>query len=139
MLPPGAAADPNGSPRHHSAAADLRPQQTPACQIFTPLRRHPGPQTTALFPWLKLNADVDAGRVTTSGRQEGNNIILQPVESAARQLVELSLHYLVNQPGRICVVGQGFPLPGSDVIAASPRMIAFVDAGPGTRFLPQAA
>jgi hypothetical protein len=59
----------------------------------------------ALFPWLKLNADADAGRVTTSGRQ-GSNIILQPVESAARQLVELSLHYLVNQPGRICVMGQ---------------------------------
>ena len=93
----------------------------------------------ALFPWLKLNADVDAGRVITSGRQEGSNIILQPVESAARQLVELSLHYLVNQPGRICVVGQESPLPSSDVIAASPRMIAFVDAGPGTRFLPQAA
>jgi len=41
----------------------------------------------ALFPWLKLNADVDARRVSTSGRQEGSNIILQPVESAARQLV----------------------------------------------------
>jgi hypothetical protein len=93
----------------------------------------------ALFPWLKLNADVDAGRVTTSGRQQGSNIVLQPVESAARQLVELSLHYLVNQPDRICVVGQESPLPSSDAIAASPRMIAFVDAGPGTRFLPQAA
>lgn len=93
----------------------------------------------ALFPWLKLNADVDAGRVTTSGRQEGSNIILQPVESAARQLVELSLHYLVNQPSRICVVGRESPLPSPDAIAASPRMIAFVDAAPGTRFLPQAA
>ena len=93
----------------------------------------------ALFPWLKLNADVDARRVATSGRQQGSNIILQPVESAARQLVELSLHYLVNQPGRICLVGQESPLPSSDAIAASPRMIAFVDAGPGTRFLPQAA
>jgi hypothetical protein len=93
----------------------------------------------ALFPWLKLNADVDVGRVITSGRQEGSNIIVQPVESAARQLVELSLHYLVNQPGRICVVGQKSPLPSPDAIAASPRMIAFVDAAPGTRFLPQAA
>jgi hypothetical protein len=93
----------------------------------------------ALFPWLKLNADVDARRVTTSGRQEGSNVILQPVESAARQLVELSLHYLVNQPSRICVVGHESPLPRSDAIAASPRMIAFVDAGPGTQFLPQAA
>jgi hypothetical protein len=93
----------------------------------------------ALFPWLKLNADVDAASVTTRGRQEGSNVILQPVESAARQLVELSLHYLVNQPARICVVGQESPLPSSDAIAASPRMMAFVDASPGTRFLPQAA
>ncbi len=76
------------------------------------------------------------GRVTTSGRQEGSNIILQPVESASRQLVELSLHYLVNQPGRICVVGPESPLPSSDAIAASPRMIAFVNAGPGTVSLP---
>jgi len=93
----------------------------------------------ALFPWLKLDADVDAGRVATSGRQEGSNVVLQPVESAARQLVELSLQYLVNQPARICVVGQESLLPSSEDIAEPPRMIAFVDAGPGTRFLPQAA
>jgi hypothetical protein len=92
-----------------------------------------------LFPWLKLDADVDTGKVATSGRQEGSNLILQPVESSARHLVELSLHYLVNQPGRICTVGQEAPLPSSEAIAASPRMLAFVDAGPGTKFLPQAA
>jgi hypothetical protein len=45
----------------------------------------------------------------------------------------------VNQPERICVVGQDTPLPGAEAIAASPRMIAFVDVPPGTRFLPQAA
>jgi hypothetical protein len=98
-----------------------------------------GAGLTALFPWLKLSADVDAGLVATSSQQEGSNIILRPVESASRQLVELSLHYLVNQPGRIFVVGQESMLPGSDAIAASPRMMAFVDAGPGTKFLPQAA
>ncbi len=98
-----------------------------------------GAGLSALFPWLKLDADVDATRVTTSGRQEGSNIILQPVESAARQLVELSLHYLVNQPDRICIVNQESTLPSSDAIAESPRMLAFVDAGPGTKFLPQAA
>lgn len=93
----------------------------------------------SLFPWLKLDAGVDTGRVATHGHHEGSNIVLQPVESAARQLVELSLHYLVNQPGRNCVVGRDSLLPNSEAIAASPRMIAFVDAGPGTRFLPQAA
>ena len=73
----------------------------------------------ALFPWLKLSADADARRVATSSQQNGNNIIVQPVESAARQLVELSLHYLVNQPGRICVVGQESRFP---VRMRSPRV-----------------
>ena len=65
--------------------------------------------------------------------------MLEPIHSATRRLVQLSLHYLASQPDRICYVGQGSPLPGPDVIAASPRMIAFVDAAPGTMFLPQAA
>jgi hypothetical protein len=92
-----------------------------------------------LFPWLRLDTEVDAGRTSTSTGRSGTNVILQPVESAARQLVELSLHYLVNQPGRICQVDEQSSLPGSDAIAASPRMIAFIDAAAGTRFLPQAA
>ena len=94
---------------------------------------------SALFPWLKIDADMEARRAATRGRQDGQSIILQPIESAARQLVQLSLHYLVNQPERICVVGQDALLPGAEAIAASPRMIAFVDVPPGTRFLPQAA
>jgi hypothetical protein len=98
-----------------------------------------GAGLSALFPWLKIDAEIDARRVATSARQDGDSIVLQPVESAARQLVELSLHYLVNQQARICVVGQGAPLPSAVAIGASPRMIAFVDAPPGTRFLPQAA
>ena len=64
---------------------------------------------------------------------------MRPVDSATRQLVQLSLHDLVNQPERICVVNQNTPFPGAEAIAASPRMIAFVDVPPGTRFLPQAA
>jgi hypothetical protein len=94
---------------------------------------------SALFPWLKINADGEARRAATIGRQDGQSVTLQPVESAARQLVELSLHYMVNQPERICAVSQDSPLPGAEAISASPRMIAFVDVPPGTRFLPQAA
>lgn len=93
----------------------------------------------ALFPWLKLHGELDAELATTSGQQQGSNIVLQPVESAARQLVELSFHYLVNQPGRICAAGNGSPLPDSERIGESPRMLAFVDVGPGAIFLPQAA
>jgi hypothetical protein len=92
-----------------------------------------------LFPWLRVDADAEARRATTKGRQEGENIVLQPVESATRQLVELSLHYLVNQHDRIRLVGNGSGLPDRDAIGSSPRMIAFVDACAGSRFLPQAA
>ena len=96
-------------------------------------------RVSSLFPWLKIGADVETGRTTTRGSQDSQSITLQPIDSAARQLVQLSLHYLVNQPDRICVVGPGDPLPGAEAITASPRMIAFIDVSPGTRFLPQAA
>jgi hypothetical protein len=94
---------------------------------------------SALFPWLKAEAQAEASRTAVRRQQEGQSIIVQPVESAARQLVQLSPHYLVNQRARICMVGQGTPLPAAEAIGTSPRMIAFVDIPPGTRFLPQAA
>lgn len=94
---------------------------------------------SALFPWLKVGAGVETQRAATRGRHDGQSITFQPIDSAARQLVQLSLHYLVNQPERICVLNQDIPLPDADAITASPRMIAFVDVPPGTRFLPQAA
>lgn len=94
---------------------------------------------SALFPWLKIGADVDARRTRSRSWQEGQNIVLQPIESAARQLVQLSLHYLVNQQDRICVVARGAKVPSPEDISASPRMIAFIDVPPGTMFLPQAA
>ncbi len=81
----------------------------------------------SLFAWLKAEAQVQASRATMSEQQDGHSIVLQPVESAAPQLVQLSLHYLVNQPGRICAAGQDTPLPDTAAIGASPRMVAFVD------------
>jgi hypothetical protein len=94
---------------------------------------------SALFPWLKADVGAETRKAVTLSRQDGQTVTLQPVDSPARQLVQLSLHYLVNQPQRICVVSQDRPLPSAEAIAASPRMIAFVDVPPGTRFLPQAA
>lgn len=93
----------------------------------------------ALFPWLKGEASAIAQRKRSRGRQEDQALVLEPIETAARQLVQLSLHYLVNQEDRICAVPRGAELPGDDDISASPRMIAFVDVAPGTMFLPQAA
>lgn len=92
----------------------------------------------ALFPWLKGEARVTVQRTRSRVRQEGRALVLAPVETAARQLVQLSLHYLVNQKDRIRAVAQGAGLPGKEDISASPRMIAFVDVRPGAMFLPQA-
>jgi hypothetical protein len=93
----------------------------------------------ALFPWLKCDASATATRKRSRGRQEDQAIVLEPIETAARQLVKLSLHYLVNQSDRICAVAQGAELPGDAAISASPRMIAFIDVPPGAMLLPQAA
>jgi hypothetical protein len=93
----------------------------------------------ALFPWLKADVGAEASRSKTAGRQEGQNIVLEPVENATRQLVELCLHYLVNQQDRIRLVSGGAAIPPSEDIGTSPRMIAFVNVPPGTMFLPQAA
>lgn len=98
-----------------------------------------GAKLRALFPWLQVDADVTVGKAVTSNRQEGESIILQPVESATRELVKLSLHYLVNQPDRIRFVGTQSRLPEMEAISVSPRMIAFIDASAGTEFLPLAA
>jgi hypothetical protein len=93
----------------------------------------------ALFPWLKADVSADASRSKTRGRQEGQSIVLEPVENATRQLVQLCLHYLVNQQDRIRLVSDGAGMPSREEISTSPRMIAFIDVPPGTMFLPQAA
>jgi hypothetical protein len=93
-----------------------------------------------LFPWLKLEMKASLGRTRTAGQVEAQNVIVEPVENAARQLVKLSLHYKANHPGRIWYhEAAAWRLPSSEEILKSPRMIAFIDAPPGTQFLPAGA
>ena len=94
----------------------------------------------AWFPWLRFEAGAQAGRTKSTGHQEAESITLEPVESASRQLVELSLHYLLNQPERIWFrEGPEQTLPKPEAILRSPRMIALVDIPAGTKFIPMAA
>jgi hypothetical protein len=65
--------------------------------------------------------------------------VLEPVHSASRRMVELSLHYRASRQIASVTSARDRRCPSPDVIAASPRMIAFIDAAPGTMFLPQAA
>ena len=92
-----------------------------------------------LFHWLKIDAGAQAGRTRARGRQAGQNIVLEPVESPSMRLVQLTLHYLSSQPDRLRVVTKGAGMPGEEEISASPRMLAFIDVPPGTMLLPQAA
>jgi hypothetical protein len=78
-----------------------------------------GATLRALFPWLQIDGGAAARQATTVTQQEGENIVLQPVESATRQLVKLSLHYLVNQPDRIRFVAHESLLPGQEAIAVA--------------------
>ena len=94
----------------------------------------------AWFPWLTFGAAAQADRTRTTGEQEAESITLEPVESPSRQLVELSLHYLLNQPERIWFregSEQAFPKP--EAILQSPRMIALLDIPADTKFIPMAA
>ena len=95
--------------------------------------------SSPLFPWLKIDAGVQAGRTRSRGRQAGQSVVLEPVESPSMRLVQLTLHYLSNQPDRLRVVTQGTGVPGKAEITTSPRMLAFIDVPPGTMLLPQAA
>jgi hypothetical protein len=99
-----------------------------------------GVSLPAWFPWLRLDAAAQAGRDATTSEQQQQSITLEAVDNAERQLVELALHYLVNLPARVAAhdtAGSRFPAEAD--ILASPRMISFLDAAPGTKIVPQAA
>jgi hypothetical protein len=95
--------------------------------------------SSALFSWLKFDVGTEVRRTKSGGRQGGQSVVWEPVESPSMRLVQLTLHYLGNQPDRICVVTRGTEVPDGKDISASPRMLAFIDVPPETMFLPQAA
>lgn len=99
-----------------------------------------GAKLPAWFPWLKGEGGFEGGLAKTSGESEGETITLQAIDNPTRQLVELSLHYLVNQPDRVWFhQGTDWDLPADEVIETTPRILAFVDFPPRTKFLPMAA
>jgi len=102
---------------------DLRIQQS----------RDAAMEITSLFPWLIDDTDGEA-----SGRKHG--IIVRPDGSPARQLTSLGLHYLARHPDRVFFhAGTKLQLLTHDVTGRFPRIIAFIDAGKWTKFLPLAA
>jgi hypothetical protein len=95
--------------------------------------------SSALFSWLKFGVGAEMRGTRSRSHHEGQSVVLEPVESPSMRLVQLTLHYMGNQPDRICLVTRGTEVPGGEDISASPRMLAFIDVPPETMFLPQAA
>jgi len=92
------------------------------------------------FPWLGGSASIEGGVEKAEGENESQTVTLEPIESPGRQLVELSLHYLARQKERIWFPQEDkWTLPSDDEIVTSPRMMAYLDFPPQTKFLPMAA
>jgi len=98
-----------------------------------------GASLRPLLPWVSVDASAEAQLATARASQEGQTVVLEAVHGAGRQLAELSLHYMLNQRRRWCLVRQGSSLPGAEAIGESPRMLGFIDVAPGSILLPQAA
>lgn len=97
-------------------------------------------QVTTWFPWLKVEGGGETKRAKTVGAAESSGVVLQPVETAPRQLVELALHYLLNNPDRLWIQqGEDWQLPTVAKILEAPRMLAVIDCPPRTKFMPMAA
>ena len=99
-----------------------------------------GVHLPAWFPWLKLDVGGGGSRQKTTSDTESQKVTLEPIENPSRQLVEIALHYLVNQPARVWFhEGDDWgDLPETDDILRTPRMLAFIDFPPETQFQPMA-
>ena len=92
-----------------------------------------GSGLSALFPWLKIDAGLEARRTATKSRarRPGHHLAADRQRCPAARAALAALPG--DQPDRICVVGPGDPRPGAEAITASPRMIAFIDVLPSFR------
>ena len=67
-------------------------------------------------------------------------IELHPIKTPQRQLVQLTIHYLVNHSDRLALAANSpESWPSAQDILAVPRALGFIDLAPGTRILPTAA
>jgi len=96
-----------------------------------------------LLPFLDIKGkvEVSAEHKKSSSEKSGESIELFPIDTPHRQLIQLTLHYLANQPHRLKLVTD--PLDGAwreeAYILDIPRALVFIDFPPGTKFIPMAA
>jgi hypothetical protein len=75
--------------------------------------------------------------------EESRVVELQPITSPQRQLVQLTLHYMLQLPARMKIVSEstlGNPAwYAADFVKAVPRALLFIDFPEGSAFIPMAA
>lgn len=104
-----------------------------------------------LLPGLDIKAAGEVAAEQQNSNTEKNQVTLHPIKTPQRQLVQLSVHYLLNQPKRIYLVDDAsekeWRNPSS--IAEVPRQLVFLDLPsqaqahvmglPETKLIPTAA
>ena len=106
---------------------------------------------TNLLPGLDIKAAGEGNIERQTNNIEKNRVTLHPIKTPQRQLVQLSVHYLLNHPSRIYLVNnaseQEWRSPTS--VAEVPRQLTFLDLPsqaqaqeknlPETKLIPTAA
>lgn len=90
-------------------------------------------------PKVSIGGEVEGGGEFKSSSKTATQS--RPIITPQRLLVELTVHYLIDQTDRLLLVSD----PTSDewrkpdVVSAVPRSLAFLDLQPGTKLIPTAA
>jgi hypothetical protein len=97
--------------------------------------------------WLSFifsgNAEIsgEAKKGTSQSAASETTITLEPIATPHRQLEQLTVFYLLQQPQQLLVGGREAPLEWQNKGLSNvvPRSLVFLDLSPGTKFIPMAA
>jgi hypothetical protein len=88
---------------------------------------------------VEVSGEVKSGNSTSEATER--TITLEPISTPHRQLEQLTVFYLLQQPQRLLTGGQEAPLEWQKegICDQTPRALTFIDLPTGTKFIPMAA
>ena len=88
---------------------------------------------------VEVSGDVKKGESQTDASE--TTVTLYPISTPHRQLEQLTVFYLLQQPQRLVAGGRDSPLTWQEAAVSTdlPRALAFVDLPKETKFIPMAA
>ncbi len=86
-----------------------------------------------------VSGEVKTGE--TKDRSNEQTVTLDPIKTPHRQLEQLTIYYLLQQPDRLLVGNRASPLDWQkqNLHERVPRALVFIDLPGGTKFIPMAA